>query len=137
MKNVIDILLNSSDEMFKMPSEVVEIKRLSEAFGEEFKVMLRGLTYTRYSEIQEESIDFKTGDINLSKIQINTLLEGVYDLDGRLLFKNKELLDKFKVHSFADLVKKILSPGEITQLYSKIEKLSGFGDKNIEEEIKK
>ena len=123
--------------MFKMPSEVVEIKRLSEAFGEEFKVMLRGLTYTRYSEIQEESIDFKTGDINLSKIQINTLLEGVYDLDGRLLFKNKELLDKFKVHSFADLVKKILSPGEITQLYSKIEKLSGFGDKNIEEEIKK
>lgn len=137
MKNVIDILLNSSDEMFKMPSEVVEIKRLSEAFGEEFKVMLKGLTYTRYSEIQEESIDFKTGDINLSKIQINTLLEGVYDLDGRLLFKNKELLDKFKVHSFADLVKKILSPGEITQLYSKIEKLSGFGDKNIEEEIKK
>lgn len=137
MKNVIDILLNSSDEMFKMPSEVVEIKRLSEAFGEEFKVMLRGLTYTRYSEIQEESIDFKTGDINLSKIQINTLLEGVYDLDGRLLFKNKELLDKFKVHSFSDLVKKILSPGEITQLYSKIEKLSGFGDKNIEEEIKK
>lgn len=137
MKNVIDILLNSSDEMFKMPSEVVEIKRLSEAFGEEFKVMLRGLTYTRYSEIQEESIDFKTGDINLSKIQINTLLEGVYDLDGRLLFKNKELLDKFKVHSFADLVKKILSPGEITQLYSKIEKLGGFGDKNIEEEIKK
>ena len=137
MKNVIDILLNSNDEMFKMPSEVVEIKRLSEAFGEEFKVMLRGLTYTRYSEIQEESIDFKTGDINLSKIQINTLLEGVYDLDGRLLFKNKELLDKFKVHSFADLVKKILSPGEITQLYSKIEKLSGFGDKNIEEEIKK
>ena len=137
MKNVIDILLNSSDEMFKMPSEVVEIKRLSEAFGEEFKVMLRGLTYTRYSEIQEESIDFKTGDINLSKIQINTLLEGVYDLDGRLLFKNKELLDKFKLHSFADLVKKILSPGEITQLYSKIEKLSGFGDKNIEEEIKK
>lgn len=137
MKNVIDILLNSSDEMFKMPSEVVEIKRLSEAFGEEFKVMLRGLTYTRYSEIQEESIDFKTGDINLSKIQINTLLEGVYDLDGRLLFKNKELLDKFKLHSFADLVKKILSPGEITQLYSKIDKLSGFGDKNIEEEIKK
>lgn len=137
MKNVIDILLNSNDEMFKMPSEVVEIKRLSLAFGEEFKVMLKGLTYTRYSEIQEESIDFKTGDINLSKIQINTLLEGVYDLDGRLLFKNKELLDKFKVHSFADLVKKILSPGEITQLYSKIEKLSGFGDKNIEEEIKK
>lgn len=137
MKNVIDILLDSNDEMFKMPSEVVEIKRLSLAFGEEFKVMLKGLTYTRYSEIQEESIDFKTGDINLSKIQINTLLEGVYDLDGRLLFKNKELLDKFKVHSFADLVKKILSPGEITQLYSKIEKLSGFGDKNIEEEIKK
>lgn len=45
------------------------------------------------------------------------IIEGVCDLDGKFLFKNKELMDKFKVLILKELVRKLLLLGEIINLY--------------------
>ena len=52
-----------------------------------------------------------------------TIIEGVCDLDGKLLFKNKELMDKFKAPTPKELARKLLLPGEITNLYRYFEML--------------
>ena len=60
MSNVIDLLLNADIEQIERPSKEVEIKRLSNIFGEKFTVLCKALAYDKYSEIQENCIDITT-----------------------------------------------------------------------------
>ena len=57
MSNVIDLLLNADLEQIERPVKEVEIKRLSNVFGEKFTVLCKALTYDKYSEIQENCIE--------------------------------------------------------------------------------
>ena len=60
MSNVIDLLLNADLEQIERPSKEVEIKRLSNIFGDKFTVLCKALAYDKYSEIQENCIDITT-----------------------------------------------------------------------------
>lgn len=50
--NIVDLLLNADTENLERPSTIVELKRLSTIFGQEFKVMCRALTISKDEEIQ-------------------------------------------------------------------------------------
>ena len=125
--NIVDLLLNADTENLERPSTIVELKRLSTIFGQEFKVMCRALTISKDEE--------KT-DIDLPEMQMLTIIEGVCDLDGKLLFKNKELMDKFKAPTPKELARKLLLPGEITNLYRILQDVMGYGKNAVIEEVK-
>ncbi|HDK5766223.1 TPA: phage portal protein, partial [Clostridioides difficile] len=75
-------------------------------------------------------------DIDLPEMQMLTIIEGVCDLDGKLLFKNKELMDKFKAPTPKELARKLLLPGEITNLYRILQDVMGYGKNAVIEEVK-
>lgn len=137
--NIVDLLLNSDTENLERLSTIVELKRLSTIFGQEFKVMCRALTISKDEEIQNTCLkideNMKT-DIDLPEMQMLTIIEGVCDLDGKLLFKNKELMDKFKAPTPKELARKLLLPGEITNLYRILQDVMGYGKNAVIEEVK-
>lgn len=136
MSNIIDLLLNAENESIERPSKVIEISRLTKALGGEFKVKCKALTATKNEDIRDMCFDKKTGEVDVNKIQIKTIIEGTLDLDDKWLFKNKDIQKKFKVHTADDLVRKLLLSGEIDKLFEVIANLGGFGDDGIIEEVK-
>lgn len=137
--SVIDLLLNANKKDFTMPTKKVEIKRLSELTGGKFEVTLKGLTLTQYETIQQTAVDFTTKQIDISTLQIKSILESTYDEEGKLLFKNGDLREKFGVVSNEDLVRTLLSGGEANKLYTEIIALSGFNKDAVSlvEKVKK
>ncbi len=101
--------------------------------------MCRALTISKDEEIQNTCLkideNMKT-DIDLPEMQMLTIIEGVCDLDGKLLFKNKELMDKFKAPTPKELARKLLLPGEITNLYRILQDVMGYGKNAVIEEVK-
>ena len=81
------------------------------------------------------SIDVKgkDADIDITQLQLFTVIEGVVDPTGAPMFKNKELISKFKVSTPKDLVRAILLSGEIAKIYGEISELAGFGDNAVKE----
>ena len=73
MSNVIDLLLNADLEQIERPSKEVEIKRLSNIFGEKFTVLCKALAYDKYSEIQENCITMtsKEPTFDLQKLKVS------------------------------------------------------------------
>ena len=66
-------------------------------------------------------------------MEVHIVLAGVKAPD----FKDKALLSKYGAATPAELVKKLLLPGEITDMSREIEKLSGYRTSTIEEIKKK
>lgn len=121
---VLDILLKSDipapqQKQFKQ-------KRLSKQLGEDVVFTIRELGYSRVAEI-------KKLHENDGEMEIGILLAGTLEPD----LKNKELLEKFGAVTPAELAKKLLLPGEITDLSRQIEKLSGYRMETLEEVKKK
>lgn len=136
MSNIIDLLLNADIEQIERPSKEVEIKRLSNIFGEKFTVLCKALAYDKYSEIQENCIDITTKEptFDLQKLQIELVFNGVFNAqDGTRFFSNKELHKKFKVPNGKEFIKKLLLSGEISALADTITELTGFKGDLIEE----
>lgn len=127
--NTLDLLLQLDEGKLKKPSKKVEMKRLSGLTGEKMIFKVEALSPDKMEEIQEMSMDEAMENINVSELQIMTVLEGVKDPK----FKSKELMDKFGVYTPKDLIRKILLPGEIITLYNIIGDLSGFDGGAIEE----
>lgn len=133
--NVLDLLLGSDIGDIKLPTKQVEIKRLSEVFGAPFVVTCKALTPDKYEEVQDMALEIsgKEVDLDVNLLQLFVVLEGVCDATEMPMFKNKDLLTKFKAQTPKELVRKILLSGEIASLYGTISELSGFGDGAIEE----
>ena len=133
--NVLDLLLGADIGEIKLPTEDVEITRLSELFGKPFIITCQALSPDKYEEVQDMAVSVKGKDVDLdvSQLQLFTVLEGAMDGNEKPLFKNMELCKKFKAPTPKDLIKKILLSGEITSVYTKIAKLSGFGDEAVKE----
>jgi hypothetical protein len=133
--NVLDLLLGADIGEIKLPTKQVEITRLTEVYGSPFILNVRAITPARFEEIQDMSIDVKgkNADIDITLLQIFSVIEGVVDDSGSPMFKNKDLMSKFKVSNPKDLARKILLSGEIAKLYGEISELSGFGDDAIKE----
>ena len=103
----------------------VRMKRLSRLAGENVVFELRGLGYNRVAELREL---MKPEDL-----PIHVILAGVAAPD----LKSRTLLEKYHAAAPDELVKKLLNPGEIDDLYRKIQKLSGYLSDNIAEIKKK
>lgn len=119
--DVIDILLNN--DPVKAEEKDYKIKRLSKAYKEDVIFKLRGLGYSRVAEIK---------NMNSEDVSVHIVLAGVREPN----FKNKDLLEKYNAPNPAELIKKMLLPGEIEDISKAIELLSGYR-KNTIEEIKK
>ncbi|MCG8539296.1 MAG: XkdN-like protein [Clostridia bacterium] len=127
--NTLDLLLQLDESKLKKPCKEVNMKRLSELTGERVIFKIEALTPAKMEEIQEMAMDETMENINVSELQIMTILEGVKEPN----FKSKELMDKFGVYTPKDLIRKILLPGEIITLYNIIGDLSGFDGGAVEE----
>lgn len=133
--NVLDLLLGSDIGEIKLPTKRVEITRLTKTFGAPFIVTCKALTPEKYEEVQDMALDVKGKDVDLdvNLLQLFVVLEGVCDDTEKPMFKNKELMAKFKAETPKELVRKLLLSGEINHLYSEISQLSGFGDEAVTE----
>lgn len=131
--NVLDMLLGSDIGEIKLPTKEIEITRLSEVYGKPFILTVSALTPDQYEEIQDMAVGIKgkDADIDLKLLQTLVLLEGVIDGTGKPMFKNKDLMAKFKAKTPKELIKKILLSGEIASIYGEISELSGFGDNSV------
>ena len=133
--NVLDLLLGGDAGEIKLPTKQVEITRLTETYGAPFILTCRALSPNKFEEVQDMAVSIKgkDADIEITLLQVLVVMEGVVDNAGGLMFKNKELLSKFKAPSPKDLVKKILLSGEIAKIYETISGLSGFGENAVAE----
>lgn len=133
--NILDLLLGSDIGEIKLPTKEVEITRLSAVYGSPFVLKVKALTPERFEEIQDMSVKVKgkDADIDITLLQLFSVIEGVVDDTGAPMFKNKELMKKFKASTPKELVRKLLLSGEIAKLYGEISDLSGFGDDAIKE----
>lgn len=120
--NVVEILL-SRDKELPVREKDVKIKRLSRK-GEDVVFSLRSLSYDRVQEIR------KIGGDDMS---LHILLAGVTAPS----LKNEELQAHYGAATPFDLVKAMLTPGEIEDLSSEIERLSGYRVATIENIKKK
>ena len=133
--NVLDLLLGADVGNIKLPTKDFEVTRLSKAFGKPFILTCQALTPEKYEEVQDMAVAVKGKDVDIetSKLQIITVLEGVIGADGKPLFKNTDLRNTYKAATPLDLIRKILLSGEIVSIYTEIAKLSGFGEDAIKE----
>ncbi len=133
--NVLDLLLGADINEIKLPTKEVEITRLSTLYGKPFILRCQALTPGKYEEVQDMALDVKGKDVDLdvSQLQLLTVIEGVVMDNGAPLFKSAELREKFHAPTPKELVRKILLSGEITSVYTEIAKLSGFDDGAVRE----
>ncbi len=133
--NVLDLLLGSDIGEIKLPTKQVEITRLSEAFGAPFVLTVSALSPEKYEEVQDMAVSIKgkDADIEITLLQLLVVMEGVVDPSGKPMFKNKELMQKFKASTPKELVRKLLLSGEIANIYAEISSLTGFGEGAVKE----
>lgn len=130
--NVIDKLLKIDAGKLEMPSKEVPLK-LKKLGGEEFTFPCKAVDPEKFSEIQENALELKKGDIkkiNMYEMKVLTVIEGCPDV-----FKNKDLMQHFAVPTPKEFIKKLLLSGEIDDLYNTINELSGY-EKDTEDEEK-
>lgn len=133
--NILDLLLGSDIGDIKLPTKQVEINRLSEVYGTPFVLTVSALSPDKYEEVQDMAVSIKNkdADIDVSLLQVLVVMEGVLDPSGKPMFKNKDVMAKFKASTPKELVRKLLLSGEVAQIYGEISELSGFGDNAIKE----
>ncbi|BAL85204.1 phage related protein (plasmid) [Selenomonas ruminantium subsp. lactilytica TAM6421] len=137
MSTMIDKLLAAdAKKITELQTRKYEVKRLTEALGEKFELTLRAIPAQRYAEIQSDAVDMKggkIGNVDLYKMQIETLAAGIIDPD----IKNKELLKHFGAVTPHDLIATLLNPAEITEAAGVVSELCGFkAQKDVDEEVK-
>ena len=133
--NVLDLLLGSDIGEIKLPTKQVEITRLSKTYGSPFVVTCKALSPEKYEEVQDMAISVgnKDVDLDVNLLQLFVVIEGVCDATEKPMFKNKDIMTKFKAPTPKELVRKLLLSGEIAYLYGEISELSGFGENAVKE----
>lgn len=132
--NILDLLLGSDVGEIKLPTTKVEVIRLSEVYGSPFVITLSALSPDKFEAVQDMAVSIKgkDADIELSLLQMLAIIESVMDDSGKPLFKNKDLMAKFKAPTPKELVRKLFLSGEMTNIYKVISDLSGFGESAVQ-----
>ena len=132
--NVVEALLKADEKkLMEIPSEKVEIKRLSKLLGEPFVIEVSGVSNKRVAEIQDAcTIVKRHGKTETNTYQVNMMLmaEGI-----KTQFGDKDLLKKFGCATVKDLYEKLFNVGETALIVQKISDLSGAGEEDQEAEI--
>ena len=116
----------------KSPTKDIEIK-LDKVGGEPFVFPCKAVDAEYIAELQENAIEFSKNELNKIKVydtKVMTIIEGCPSV-----FKNDEILKHFKAPNPKELVKILMLSGEMDELKSEIDKLSGY-DKKKSEDIK-
>jgi hypothetical protein len=129
--SVVNTLLKLDSGKLDLPTKQVEIKRLSEAAGEPVVFTLKGISASKIDEIRDMAtrINGDKIDVDRQEMRMGTVVAGTIDPD----FRDKQLMDHFGVKTPYDLVKKMLTAGEIDTLYEKISELTGYNEDAVEE----
>lgn len=98
-------------------TQQVKLLGLSERVGKDMIFTVRELGYNEIKTIADISKNSQTSDV---KMQV--VLKGVVEPN----LKDKELLQHYNAPTPAELLPKILSSGEIIELYDIIQTLSGY-----------
>jgi hypothetical protein len=125
----LDLLLKLDQTKLKRPTKEVEIKRLSAITDEKVVFVCEALTADEMAGIQEMVLDVKGQDVDVSEMQVLTVLAGVKEPS----FKDQKLLSYYNAPTPKELLRKLLLPGEIAALYNNISELSGYGDGAVQE----
>ena len=112
--SVLDLLLGGAvpNVEKELPTANYKIDRLSAAAGHDVVFKLRALPYGKVHDIERFTQD----------ADVHILLAGCVEPD----LKDERLLEKFGGATPADVVKRMLLAGEITDLSQAIERLSGY-----------
>jgi hypothetical protein len=119
MSNMIDLLLGASDAVLERPEDEFEVSRLTKILGQRFAIKAHALTMPEFDEIKP-GIDRP----------VHIVLKAALDPD----FTSEALRKKYTPEGRktpltpVELMKKLLLPGEIINLYNAVSDLSGFGD---------
>ena len=119
--DVIDLLLGAEPKKF--PEKEFKVKSLSKETGGDVVFELRALPFSSVAELRSRG----------ETMPVYIVLAGTVAPN----LKNQALLDKYGAITPADLLEKMLLPGEIEDLSAEIEKLSGYKTNTIEEVKKK
>ena len=124
--STLDLLLNMD---IQAPREKdVKVKRLSELCGQDVVFRMKQLSYNRLHEvITQHRLD--------NEMSVFIVLAGTESPN----WKDKALMDKYHAVTPAELVKKLLLPGEIEDLSNVVSDLCGYRYSTLEdvEEVKK
>lgn len=134
MANLIDALIAADEEkLSNRPKTTMEIKRLSNALGVPFVLTLQAVSPQRTDEITENCIRInkrgKYTGTDLTAIKILTICEGVVSPD----LNNAGLKKKLKAVTPKEVIQKLFTAGEIVDIFSAIQELSGLGDDDEED----
>lgn len=125
--NLVDELLKIDKGEIEVPKVVKKMfcKKLNKAL--EFECI--AVDAEKISDIQSKSIkmdNFEVSDMNIFDLKMHTIMEGCKEL------RNKELMKHFKAPTPIELIKLLLTSGEIDELYNTINELSAY--KDVEED---
>lgn len=131
--NTVEKLLKLDAGKIKMPEKV--IKLTPKKLGIEVDFPCKALNPERFSEIQEDAVIMKKGDVKKIKMYA---IKSLIVIDGcPEIFKSKELMDHYGCPTPKELLNKLLLSGEVDDLYDAISELSGYDrDEEDEEDIK-
>lgn len=120
-KSVLELLLGGKIPNVEkdLPTAEYKVDRLSAAAGCDVVFKLKALPYGKVHDLERFTQD----------VDINILLAGCVEPD----LKDERLKEKFGGVTPAETVKRMLLPGEITDLSQAIEKLSGYRRMTITE----
>jgi len=128
----LDVFLSNSAEKLALPTENVEMKRLSKSYNQTIEFELRAVSYSQYKDIQEKGVKKNAKnptDVDYNEIQTWLVLNGVVWPN----FADKQLQEKLGAATKKDCMEKMLLPGEVAMLAEKIIELSGFNEDKIEQ----
>lgn len=132
--NLVEALLKADEKkVMEIPTEKVEIKRLTEMLGEPFIIEVGGVSNKRVAEITDAcTITKRHGRTETNTYQVNMMLmvEGI-----KTKFGDQELLKKYGCATVKELYEKIFNVGETALIVQKISDLSGVNKDDQEEEI--
>lgn len=125
--SILDKLLETDlKKLQNKEKKTYEVKRLSEIMGEPFLVTCKPLGHEQVMHLNEISKD----DMDM---RLNSILESC-EVEGKS-FGNDIFTSKFGTASGKEVVGKLFQPGEVSELYRIINKMSGYGN-NVVEEVK-
>lgn len=141
IKNIRRINMKTIDKLLKIDAGKIKRKegmvtlKLARLDGMELDFPLVEVDPEYVTELQEESL---VVNLNNDDIKIKTFDQKVFTIiEGcPLIFKNDEIIKHFNCQTPKDLVKKILTAGDMDDLFEEIQKLNGYNKKEDKEKVK-
>jgi len=130
-KNIVDFLLKFDAKQLKAPKGTH--KMYCANLGAELEFEIKGVDPEKLDNIKMNAMEMKKGDvknIRMFDMKAETIIASCD------VFTNATYQTNFEVYTPEDLLKKLLRPGEIDELYAAINKLMGFDTEDEEDKVK-